>query len=1191
MTRSRLLKNLLAASCMLTVPLLLNGQNEDEDDITTLSPFTIEESDSVGYQATNTLAGSRLKTPLRDIGSAIQVITAELFEDTGSTTMEEILPYALNMEVGGVNGNFAGGPGQNHNGRYEQDNQRLSPQSNQRVRGLATASLTRDFFLTDIPFEGYNTQRITIQRGANSLLFGIGSPGGIINNTSKRASADGEDFAEVSVRFGERSSHRETIDIHKVLIEDRVSLRLMGLNKDTQYQQRPAYEIDQRFTVALDAVLANNDNVDWLGRTKAHINYERGTIKGAPPNVVPPTDGFSSFFQVPDIVKLQSVPGVVVPGFYPGGLGLSGTGAPETKRSHPEFGYGHWRPKQTFDNRVGLSRGNVPAITERNFHRFKIKFDHDSDGPIPYGFPNGQQFVASPGNAKGATGTVDEFGMPMPHGTHVLGVDGLPYPVLSSIFEYIESGSFFMGNRNDQRIPNFTTPVILDQGVWNNEDKMIQGLTQSRIQDFTAQTFSLEQGFLNGLAGLEFVWDNQTFNQEAAIPFSEQETIGDSGNADVVIDLNEYLVNGTPNPNVGRPHMKTDEYPGRQFRETDRESVRWTGFVNIDFEKFGGDDSWLKWLGNHTITGLYNKQSLDFFNHATQARLRGKTLPLGASEYLSRGTSGIRDGNFRPVYEVYLGPDVRTFSDPSQVQLNMMNFTQPKPGDAYESLMWNRDTRSFDTDFVVLEDILTSGSRRRNEVETEVVSIQSRFLEDHIVGLVGWRDDKSTTWENIGSTEAGALGITQDVGGRNSPRNSDYFRVSDNSSTANGDTVTWSVVGHVPDEWIGDNFGVSFHVGESENFQVSPTRRDVFGNVLSPPTGTTEEYGVTFNLLQDKLIARLNWYETAASGSTIAGGTAFNYFGWISGYLGRWEEAATEFGRDEVGFQAAIQASIDQLGPGAGELDNPNFQNFSDVYDEIIGWLPSEIQSRRMLAIDSASGEITSEPNPGQSSTQDFVTEGFEIDITANITENWRVFLNLGQQESVRSNIALAIRDVSNQVFNNIKASPIGQWADTPARSEGQTFESRFLAIVGAPLGKIAAQEGQLAQELREWRLNAVTSYTFTEGIFEGFTAGGAVRWQDNNAIGYPNIFNADGEIIPDLGKPFMGPDQLNGDIFVSYRRPIWDGKIDWKIQGNIRNAFGDNDPIPIAINPDGRIAVVRNSQPLEVFVTNTFSF
>jgi outer membrane receptor protein involved in Fe transport len=1176
---------------LLTAPFLLHGQNEDDEDITTLSPFTIEENDSVGYQATNTLAGSRLKTPLRDVGSAIQVITAELFEDTGSTSMEEILPYALNMESHGVLGNFAGGPGQNHNGRYEQDNQRINPSSAQRVRGLSPASLTRNFFLTDIPFESYNTQRITISRGANSLLFGIGAPGGIINNSTKRSSVDGEDFGEVSVRFGERSSHRENFDVHKILIEDRLAVRVMGLHKDTQYQQRPAYEIDKRVTAALEAVLFENDGVDWLGRTKARFNYERGEIEGAPPNLVPPTDAFSSFFQPPDVALLQTIPGVVVPGFYPGGLGVSGTGATEATRFHPEFGYTHWQAKQTFDNRVGLSRGNVPAVTERGFHRIKIKFDHDSDGPIPYGVNDGTQFFASPGNESGATGYVDEFGYPTPNGTHALGIDGNPYPVLSSKFAYIESGSFFMGNRNDQRIPNFTTPVILNKDVWDNEDRMIQGRTQVRIMDFEAETFVLEQPLLNGEAGIEFVWDNQTFDREATIPFSEQETIGDSGNGDVVIDINEYLINGTPNPNLGRPMMKTDEYPGRQFSQVERESSRWTGFYNVDFENIFGEDSILKWLGRHTVTGLYNKQTIDSFNHTNQARLRGKTTFLGESEYLNRTKSGIRDGNFRPVYEVYLGPDVRGFSDPSQVQLNMMNFVEPEAGDAYPILLWNRDTQSFDTDFAVVEDVLVGGSRRRNEVVTEVVSVQSRFLDDHIVGLIGWRDDTSTTWENINSTEGAGLGITRDMAGSNSPRNPDYFRVSENSSSANGDTVTWSVVGHVPDEWLGNNFGMSVHVSESENFQVSPTRRDVLGNVLGPPIGTTEEYGVTFNLFQNKLIAKLNWFETSAAGATISGGTAFDFYGWIRGYLTRWYEASEEFDTEDDPFQAAIQASIDQLGPGAGDLDNPNFQSFGDVYDEIISWLPSEIQSQRNLRIDPASGELLDEPNPGQTSTQDFVTEGFEVDLTANITDNWRLFMNLGQQESVRSNIALAIRDVSTTVFNNIKASPIGQWADTPARSEGQTFESRFLAIVGAPLGKIAAQDGQLAQELREWRLNAGTLYSFNEGILSGFSAGGAVRWQDNNAIGYPNMFNADGEIIPDLAKPFMGPDQLNGDIFASYQRPIFDDKIDWKIQLNVRNAFGDDDYIPIAVNPDGRIAAVRNSQPMEIFVTNTFRF
>ena len=49
--------------------------------------------------------------------------------------------------------------------------------------------------------------------------------------------------------------------------------------------------------------------------------------------------------------------------------------------------------------------------------------------------------------------------------------------------------------------------------------------------------------------------------------------------------------------------------------------------------------------------------------------------------------------------------------------------------------------------------------------------------------------------------------------------------------------------------------------------------------------------------------------------------------------------------------------------------------------------------------------------------------------------------------------------------------------------------------------------------------------------------------------------------------------------------------KIDWKIQLNLRNAFGDSDPIPVVTNPDGNVAVLRNSLPQEIFLTNTFRF
>ena len=64
---------------------LVAQDEEDEEEIYELSPFTIAEEEDVGYLATTTLAGTRLNTPLRDVGSAISVLTEELFDDTGAT--------------------------------------------------------------------------------------------------------------------------------------------------------------------------------------------------------------------------------------------------------------------------------------------------------------------------------------------------------------------------------------------------------------------------------------------------------------------------------------------------------------------------------------------------------------------------------------------------------------------------------------------------------------------------------------------------------------------------------------------------------------------------------------------------------------------------------------------------------------------------------------------------------------------------------------------------------------------------------------------------------------------------------------------------------------------------------------------------------------------------------------------------
>jgi outer membrane receptor protein involved in Fe transport len=187
-------KNLLevlafAALAAWTAPALLAQTSEPtkddavkKEEILQLSPFEVVGTKDTGYAASSSLAGSRLNTRLKDVASAITVVTAEFMKDTGASDLQRILVYTTNTEVAGIGGNYYGGNADDGNLRTRM---LVNPQSGTRVRGLDTADLTRGFFATNIPMDGYNTSRVDIQRGPNSILFGLGSPAGIINNTLK----------------------------------------------------------------------------------------------------------------------------------------------------------------------------------------------------------------------------------------------------------------------------------------------------------------------------------------------------------------------------------------------------------------------------------------------------------------------------------------------------------------------------------------------------------------------------------------------------------------------------------------------------------------------------------------------------------------------------------------------------------------------------------------------------------------------------------------------------------------------------------------------------------------------------------------------------------------------------------------------------------------------------------------------
>ena len=135
-----------------TNPSPVSAAPAEEEAPLILSPFEVVADDSSdGYVTTTTLAGNRLATDLRDLGTALSVYNAQFLNDIGATDSKSLLQYTLGTEVGGIMGNYSGSGGGNapNTGAAYQN-----PQSTNRVRGLVGADNTRDLYLTNIPWDG-----------------------------------------------------------------------------------------------------------------------------------------------------------------------------------------------------------------------------------------------------------------------------------------------------------------------------------------------------------------------------------------------------------------------------------------------------------------------------------------------------------------------------------------------------------------------------------------------------------------------------------------------------------------------------------------------------------------------------------------------------------------------------------------------------------------------------------------------------------------------------------------------------------------------------------------------------------------------------------------------------------------------------------------------------------------------------
>ncbi len=229
----------------------------------------------------------------------------------------------------------------------------------------------------------------------------------------------------------------------------------------------------------------------------------------------------------------------------------------------------------------------------------------------------------------------------------------------------------------------------------------------------------------------------------------------------------------------------------------------------------------------------------------------------------------------------------------------------------------------------------------------------------------------------------------------------------------------------------------------------------------------------------------------------------------------------------------------------------------------------------------------------GLTAISDTEAKGEEYELMLRPSKGWDVAINAARTEALRSNVAGGTLaewvNARNELWNGV-AGDIRMWSGTGSGSIKQQWNNTFY-------NNYSLQQllnGSAVPELREWRVNVVTNYRFSGGRLKGFNVGGSFRWEDSVGTGYPSIkvpSPAGGTLNSyDISSPYFGPREESWDFWAGYQMKVGQ-KVNWRIQLNVRNAFGSNKLVPINNQPDGTPAAYRIKEGRTGWITNTISF
>ncbi|MBI5692492.1 MAG: TonB-dependent receptor [Verrucomicrobia bacterium] len=639
-------------------------------------------------------------------------------------------------------------------------------------------------------------------------------------------------------------------------------------------------------------------------------------------------------------------------------------------------------------------------------------------------------------------------------------------------------------------------------------------------------------------------------------------TAGSSGvTGYLYIDANERLPDGSRNPFFQRPYIGFYNSKGVSGGPSERETYRSQLAYRLDLRR---ETSALRWLGMQQLLG---------YGEYKEYRSRGDTwrdvilsnhawypAPTGTATDFARPNVALT------FHRYYVGDNVGANADQAP-----RDFT---PGIyPYRWGGWtNPGTATATPNFVTEQGRLGAGywydstsTWDRSLLKTRGVVLQSHLLKDRVVTTFGLRKDQRDQRQR-GQTRfvSTPTGIVLDYDSTFTLNPADWVH-------AGGRTKTGGIVVK-PTRWL------NFHYNESNSFQPQGYAVGLYLRPLPDPTGHGKDYGFSVNLFGGKLVVRANKYETTQIDS-------------------------------RNGSMRIIAQRIRNL-----DFDSPNSNQFFNLTTRARAWITNAAAAQgRTLTTDEVNRQVAAltkldasyftrpesrdEQNELVAETQDVTARGLELEVHWNPSPHWTTRFNLTKQESIDSKLAPAVTQWINDrmaVWTSIIDPEINRpwWTE---RYNGSNSPSQFFASsVKVPYDLAVANQGKTRPQIRKYRANLSTSYRLAglgldRSWLKGMTIGGALRWEDQGAIGYYGVEQLPAVITAlDPRRPIYDRARLYADAFVTYRLKL-SGSVATTLQLNVRNLQENGRLQPISAFPDGSPNAFRIVDPRQFILSATF--